>query len=175
MHIRKDDEYLQLPVGTVVSNSGDSDGIAVHVYYTQWPFNKGHTKRHALFTEPQTDAEHTGVILEYFQSLVSGDLKKTLECFEADIYFREASGPPYTHWGTEAVKQYFMGLFEKGAPMIRDDTIIDDGRCAVMEFTVVGWNGVPREPGDYEAGLAVYQRSADELIASIRIYDDVDF
>ena len=59
--------------------------------------------------------------------------------------------------------------------MIRDDTIIDDGRCAVMEFTVIGWNGGERPPAQHEAGLAVYQRSQDSLIASIRIYDDVDF
>ena len=25
--------------------------------------------------------------------------------------------------------------------MLREDTVTDDGRCAVMEFTVFGWNG----------------------------------
>lgn len=175
LHIKRPNEYLQLPVATVISSDTASGANVVHVYYTQWPFNKHHSVRPGLYSEPQTVAPHSDVILKYFESLVSGDIEKTLECFEADIYFREASGPPYVHWGKYAVRQYFLGLFGKGAPMLRDDTIIDDGRCAVMEFTVVGWNGVKREPNQYEAGLAVYQRSNDGLISAIRIYDDVDF
>ena len=39
--------------------------------------------------------------------------------------------------------------------MLREDTVTDDGRCAVMEFTVFGWNGkVWEDPATYHAGLA---------------------
>ena len=175
LHIRGPQGYLQLPVGTVVSSAIDTGANIIHVYYTQWPFYQRHSVRPALYTESQTLEHHRDVIHAYFEGLASGDLEQTLNCFEADIYFREASGPPYVHWGTNAVRKYFQGLFKKGAPMLRDDTIIDDGRCAVMEFTVIGWNGIERDPQQYEAGLAVYQRSSDGLISAIRIYDDVDF
>ena len=173
LHVRGGDETLELPVATVVSSL--NDGLRIHVYYTRWPFNKRHSVFPALFPQPETDAHHSGVILKYFECLNSGNLDRLVTCFEADVYFREASGPPYVHWGTEAVRSYFMGLFRKGAPMLRDDTITDDGRCAVMEFTVVGWNGEPRDPSDWEAGLACYERSRDGLMSGIRIYDDVDF
>ncbi len=101
--------------------------------------------RKNLFKAPLPDqAEFEGVILDYVRSLLSGDLEKIRQSFEADIYFREASGPPYFHWGRNAVVNYFKGLFANGAPMLRDDTVSDDGRTVFMEFSVIGWNGKPR-------------------------------
>ena len=67
-------------------------------------------------------------------------------------------------------------MFHNGAPMLREDTITDDGRCAIMEFTVIGWNGKEwDDPSKYHAGLACYERSNEGLMRAIRIYDDVDF
>jgi len=173
LHLNVGDKPVQLPVATVVSSDGTT--ARIHVYYTKWPFTETHSVRAGLFAKPETNAEHTDVILRYFECLNTGDIERLMTCFEADIYFREASGPPYVHWGTAAVRNYFLGLFGKGAPMLRDDTILDDGRCVVMEFSVIGWNGIPREPDDWEAGLAVYERSEEGLMRAIRIYDDVDF
>lgn len=169
-------EKWELAVGTVVANQESGKGVRVHVYYTNWPFKHAHSLRPALFDKPEPGPKHTGVIQRYFESLITGDLEKLATCFEADIYFREPSGPPYTHWGTHAVIEYFKGLFSNGAPMLREDTVTDDGRCAIMEFTVFGWNGkVWEDPATHHAGLACYQRSADGLMQCIRIYDDVDF
>lgn len=73
--------------------------------------------RKNLFKAPLPDqAEFEGVILDYVRSLLSGDLEKIRQSFEADIYFREASGPPYFHWGRNAVVNYFKGLFANGHP-----------------------------------------------------------
>jgi ketosteroid isomerase-like protein len=170
-------EKWELAVGAVVCNQESGSGAKVHVYYTNWPFNNhSHSLRPALFDKPEPGMKHTGVIQRYFESLTTGDLEKLRTCFEADIYFREPSGPPYTHWGTNAVIEYFKGLFSSGAPMLREDTVTDDGRCAIMEFTVFGWNGkVWEDPAAHHAGLACYERSRDELMRAIRIYDDVDF
>lgn len=176
LHMQSQGESLSLPVGTVVSVNPDNGAAEVHVYYTLWPFNRHHSVRPALFpADSAPEAEHSGIILKYFQGLIEGDLDKVLKCFEADIYFREASGPPYVHWGHAPIAEYFKGLFGHGAPMLKDETITDDGQCVVMEFTVFGWNGVTRKPENYEAGLAVYERSRGGLMSAIRIYDDVDF
>ena len=170
-------EKWELAVGTIVCNQEPGSGARVHVYYTNWPLNNhSHSLRPALFDKPEPGVKHTGVILRYFESLLTGDLKKLATCFDADIYFREPSGPPYVHWGTNAVIEYFKGLFSNGAPMLREDTVIDDGRCAIMEFTVFGWNGkVWEDPATHHAGLACYERSNEGLMRCIRIYDDVDF
>ena len=177
LHVDFGNEKWELAVGTVVCNHRDSGAAEVHVYYTNWPFNNhSHSHRPALFDKPEPDLEHTDVILKYYQCLMTGNLERLATCFEADIYFREPSGPPYVHWGINNVIEYFKGLFGKGAPMLREDTITDDGRCAIMEFTVFGWNGKEwKDPAAYHAGLACYERSNDGLMHCIRIYDDVDF
>ena len=176
LHIKFSGETWELPVATIVSKDADSGVNCVHIYYTNWPFNKKHSVRKNLFSVPLPDQdEFGGAILNYVQSLLSGDLEKIRQSFEPDIYFREASGPPYVHWGRNAVVDYFKGLFANGAPMLRDDTVNDDGRTVFMEFSVIGWNGQKRPEERWEAGLAVYERSRDGLIAGIRIYDDVEF
>ena len=175
LHMQSQGENISLPVGTVVSKHPETGAAEVHVYYTLWPFNHHHSVRPALFSDPNPEGEFSGIIAKYFEGLIEGNLEKVLECFEADIYFREASGLPYVHWGHAPVAEYFKGLFSRGAPMLRHDTITDDGRCVVMEFTVIAWNGVERDPAHHEAGLAVYERSEDGLMRAIRIYDDVDF
>ena len=77
---------------------------------------------------------------------------------------------------TNAAIEYFRGLFSNCAPMLRENTITDDGRCAVMEFKVVGWNGKAREEAaTHHAGLACYERSSDGLKRCVHTYDDIDF
>ena len=177
LHVSHDGEKWELPVGVVVANDRKTGAVRVHVYYTSWPFHKHHSFRPALFKEQQPNrAEFKGSILAYIQSLLTADLEKIRDAWETDIYFREASGPPYTHWGKNAVVDYFKGLFAKGAPMLRDDTVNEGGRTIFMEFTVIGWNGKPRTEDKWEAGLAVYERTSPEgLMRAIRIYDDVAF
>jgi hypothetical protein len=176
LHIRFTGEVWEIPVATIVCKDANTGATRVHVYYTNWPFNKKHSVRKNLFSAPLPDqAEFEGAVLNYVQSLLTGDLGKIGQSFESDIYFREASGPPYVHWGRNAVVNYFKGLFANGAPMLRDDTVTDDGRTVFMEFSVVGWNGESRPEDRWEAGLAVYERSRDGLMAAIRIYDDVEF
>lgn len=176
LHIDNHGERWELPVAVVVAKDAESGAFRVHVYYTSWPFNKKHSVRRNLYTESQPgNAPFEGAIKTYVQSLLSADLERIRESFEADIYFREPSSVPYTHWGKNSVVEYFKGLFGKGAPMLRDETVTDDGRTVVMEFSVIGWNGKERPADRCEAGLAVYERSREGRICGIRIYDDVEF
>lgn len=176
LHMHHQGESISLPVGVVVTNNPDGSA-EIHVHHTMWPFNRVLKKRLALYPpEHVSEGEHTDVIEEYFEALVEGSVKKILATMEADVYFRESSGPPYVHWGHAPVADYFeKELFSAGAPMIKGETITDDGNCVVMEFTVYGWDGVERDPNDRESGLAVYERSKYGKISAVRIYDEVAF
>ena len=174
LHIDLFGKKIELPVGVLALKNAAGAIIAIHVYHTLWPLKHKHTVREA-FVEPDPNAEHTGVVLSFVKNLGVGDIAGALQMFEPDLYLREASGPPFVHWGTADVASYFVGLFAPGAPMIKKYTVTDDGRCAVMEFAVVGWAGKawPRE--QHQAGLAVYERGESGLLRAIRIYDDVAF
>ena len=61
LHVGFNGEKWELPVGTVVANDRETGATRVHVYYTNWPFNKKHSFRRALFTEQQPNrAEFSG-------------------------------------------------------------------------------------------------------------------
>ena len=177
LHIDHDGQHWGLPVGTVVAPDPTTGGVRIHVYYTNWPFGRKHSFRASLFDAPEEGGvEFTGAIQTYFESLLTGDIARIRTAWEGDIYFREASGLPYVHWGKDAVINYFEGLFSDGAPMLRDNTIKEGGRTMFMEFTVVGWDGQEWPVDRHEAGLAVYERVTPKgLMSAIRIYDDVDF
>lgn len=164
---------IELPVG-VVAVPGDGGVAELHVYHTMWPFNGGHTVR-PHFVEPDPGAELRDVIAQFAKCLGSGDVDGAQRLFEADLYMREASGPPYVHWGSRDVRGYFEGLFAGGALGIQKNTVTDDGRCACMEFTVVGWGGERWPAERHQAGLSVYERGDAGRLRAIRIYDDVAF
>jgi hypothetical protein len=164
---------IELPVA-VVALDEDAGTTALHVYHTMWPFNRVHTVR-PHFVEPEPDAQHSDVVKQFAMALGGGDIDAALALFEADMYMREASGPPYVHWGASSLRAYFQGLFDGGAPTIQKNTVTDDGRCACMEFSAIGWGGQPWPPERHQAGLAVYERGDPGRLRAIRIYDDIKF
>jgi hypothetical protein len=166
---------LELPVAAVASFGDDQAVTELHVYFTNWPFNRRHSIRRA-FVSPEPGASFTDVVARYIgEGLLTGDVTATLDTHDPDMYFREPSGPPYVRWGRAEVGKFYVGLFEAGAPSLRPNTVIDDGRCAIMEFTAFGWNGEQWPEEKHQAGLAVYERGESGLLRGIRLYDDVEF
>ena len=47
----------------------------------------------------------------------------------------------------------------------------DDGQRCAVEYTCVRWGGRDLPP---QAGLGVYERGADGLLAAVRLYDDIE-
>ena len=166
---------LELPGAVVASVDADQMITALHVYFTNWPFNRRHTIRPA-FVSPEPAADHTDIVARYVEEgLMIGDVSGVLNTQDADLYFREPSGPPYVHWGRAAVGKFYEGLLGQGAAHLEPNTVTDDGRCSIMEFSVFGWNGEQWPKEKHQAGLAVYERGESGLLRAIRLYDDVEF
>ena len=91
--------------------------------------------------------------------------------FAPDGYFREPIGPHYIHRGTAELQSFFTGQFSVGGIGLENCVVTDDGvRCA-LEYNLVRW-GSRELPA--QAGIAVYERGADGLLAAARVYDDVE-
>ncbi len=80
-------------------------------------------------------------------------------------------GLDHTHRGTAELRSYFRECFSAGGIDIEPCVLTDDGvRCA-LEYNCVRWGGhsLPSQ-----AGIAVYERGGEGLLAAVRVYDDVE-
>ena len=70
------------------------------------------------------------------------------------------------------LRTYFAECFKTwGGLKLEHCTVTDDGvRCA-LEFNCALWAGHDLTP---QAGISVYKRSSDVLLAAARIYDDIE-
>ena len=62
-------------------------------------------------------------------------------------------------------------LQRRGGIGLQHCAITDDGARCVLEYNCVSWG---QRADDAQAGLAVYERGADGLLAAARLYDDVE-
>jgi hypothetical protein len=89
-----------------------------------------------------------------------------------DGSFREPSGPQYTRRGTSELGSFFTMVFSAGGGIgLQQCAVTDDGvRCA-LECNFVRWGRHDLPP---QAGIGVYERGPDGLLAAARVYDDVE-
>jgi hypothetical protein len=92
--------------------------------------------------------------------------------FEPDGYFREPIGPHIAHRGTGELRSYFTTCFSAGGGIsLQNCVMTDDGvRCAV-EYNFLRWGRHDLPP---QAGIGVFERGPDGLLAAARVYDDVE-
>jgi hypothetical protein len=76
------------------------------------------------------------------------------------------------HRGTGELRSYFASCLRAGGGIVVEQCrVTDDGvRCAV-EYNCVRW-GINELPP--QAGIMVFERGADGLLAAARGYDDVE-
>jgi hypothetical protein len=108
----------------------------------------------------------------YQAALGTGDAEALVRTFEPDGYYREPIGPHLTHRGTAELRSFFNErLGTRGGIALEPCEVTDDGvRCA-LEYNCVRWGDSDLPP---QAGLGVYERGPDGLLAAARIYDDVE-
>ncbi len=76
------------------------------------------------------------------------------------------------HRGTRELRSYFAARFSAGGGIgLQPCAVTDDGvRCA-LEYNCVRWGSHELSP---QAGIGVYERGPDGLLAAARVYDDVE-
>ena len=76
------------------------------------------------------------------------------------------------HRGAPELRAYFDRCFSAAAASACEHcAITDDGARCVLEYNCVSWGRHTIAP---QAGLAVYERGADGLLAAARLYDDLE-
>ena len=168
-HMAVDGHEVAWPVA-VVAESPDDMSVVFRTYLTQKPILGSYHVRDAfLGPGPGPPGD---VIGRYHAALDAGDTDAVVATFNPDGYFREPAGPDAVHRGTDELRAFFTTRFSAGGGIGLEPCVVtDDGvRCAV-EYNCVRWGSHELPP---QAGIGIYERDPDGLLASARVYDDVE-
>ena len=168
-HLDVNGQEIAWPVA-VVAEAPDDLSVVFRSYCSQWPVAGRREVRAAILEPGQV---HPGDIVGRYQAaLEAGDTEAVVSTFGADGYYREPIGPHATHRGTAELRSFFTGRFgADGGIGLQHCAMTDDGvRCA-LEYTCVRWGSHDIPP---QAGLGVYERGPDGLLAAARVYDDIE-
>ena len=160
---------LAWPVA-VVAESPDPLSVVFRTYCSQWPVDG---RRHIRPPILKPGDAHPGdTVGRYQAALEAGDAEAVVGAFTPDGYYREPIGPHATHRGAVELRSFFTrGLSAGGGIGLQHCMVTDDGvRCA-LEFNCVRWGSHDLPP---QAGLGVYERGPDGLLAAARVYHDVE-
>jgi ketosteroid isomerase-like protein len=166
-----DDEGRELawPVA-VVAESPDDRSVVFRTYCSQVPVD-GRRHLRPPILRPGA-AEPGDVVRRYRAALEAGDTEAIVSTFAPDGYLREPIAPHGTHRGTDELRAFFNRCFSAGGGIDQQHCVVtDDGRRCAVEYNCVSWGGRDLPP---QAGIGVYERGPDGLLAAVRIYDDID-
>ncbi len=168
-HLAGDGTPSAWPIAVVAESPADRS-VVFRTYCSQWPVDgKRHLRPPILGTG---DAHPGDVVGRYQAALDLGDTDAIVDTFVPDGYFCEPIGPHSIHRGIGDLRSFFAKCFSAGGGVgLQHCTVTDDGvRCA-LEYNCVRWGNrdLPAQ-----AGIGVYERSPDGLLAAVRIYDDVE-
>ncbi len=167
-HLTLDGREVAWPVA-VVADSPDDLSVVFRTYCSQRPvFGHHYVRPPILGPGPARPGDVVG---RYQAALAAGDAEAIVRTFAADGYFREPAGPGYTYRGAGQLRSLFAAFFSAGGGIgLQHCVVTDDGvRCA-LEYNCVRWG---RHDLPAQAGIAVYERAPDGLLAAARVYDDV--
>jgi hypothetical protein len=168
-HLADDERELAWPVA-VVAEAPDDRSVVFRTYCSQWPVDG---RRHPRPPILEPGAARPGdVIGRYQAALEAGDVEAIVNTFASGGYFREPIGPHSTHRGIRELRSFFTRCFSAGGGIgLQPCAVTDDGvRCA-LEYNCVRWGSHDLSP---QAGIGVYERGPDGLLAAARVYDDVE-
>jgi ketosteroid isomerase-like protein len=153
----------------VVAESPDDQSVVFRTYCSQWPVDGRRHLRPPILRPGQVLPGD--VVGRYHAALDAGDADEILKTFEPDGYFREPIGLHDAHRGAQELHSFFTERFSSGGIALEHCAMTDDGvRCA-LEYNFVRWGSHDLPP---QAGIGVYERGPDGLLAAVRVYDDVE-
>ena len=167
-HVDHNGRELAWPVA-VVAESPDDLSVVFRTYCSQWPVDEQQHVRPPVLEPGGTHL--VDVVGRYQAAVAGGDVEAAVSAFAPDGYYRGPFGPRYAHHGTDALRAFFTWCFSAGGGIdLEPCAVTDDGvRCA-LEYNCVRWGSHGLPP---QAGIGVYERGPDGLLAAVRIYDDV--
>jgi limonene-1,2-epoxide hydrolase len=168
-HVDHNGQQLAWPVA-VVAESPDDLSVVFRTYCSQWPLDEKRPVRPPILSSG--GANFPDVVGRYQAGLAAGDTEAVVSTFAPDGYFRGPFGPRYAHRGTAELRSFFARSFSAGGGIgLEYCAVTDDGvRCA-LEYNCVRWGSHDLPP---QAGIGVYERGQDGLLAAVRVYDDVE-
>ena len=169
-HLTDDGREIVWPV-TVVAESHDERKMTFRTYCSQWPVDGRRHIRPAILAAGGVGL--AGAVARYRAALDTGDADEIVSTFAAGGYYREPVGPPTVYRGVDEVRAFFADRFHTagGGITLQPCVVTDDGvRCAV-EYNCTRWGSHELLP---QAGIGIYERDGDGLLAAVRVYDDVE-
>jgi limonene-1,2-epoxide hydrolase len=169
-HLAGDGPEIAWPVA-VVADSADDLSVEFRTYCSQWPVDGRHHVRPPIIETAQPSLDDD-VVVRFHAALDAGDTDAVVSTFAPDGYYREPIGPHREHHGGAELRSFFTRQFSAGGGIrLEPCAVTDDGvRCA-LEYNCVRWGSHDLPP---QAGLGVYERGPDGLLAAARVYDDVE-
>ncbi len=154
----------------IVAESPDDRSVVFRTYLSRWVLDGRRHLRPAILA---SGSAHPGdVVGRYRGALAAGDTDAIVSTFTPDGYYREPSGPHPAHRGAGELRSFFTTCFGAGGGIgLQDCVVTDDGvRCA-LEYNCLRWGRHDLTP---QAGIAIFERSRDGLLAAVRVYDEVE-
>jgi len=153
----------------VVAESPDDRSVVFRTYCSQLPVDQHRHIRPPILTA--ADAQPGDVVGRYITALQAGDTAAIVGTFAAEGYVREPV-EARLHRGADELRAYFDRCFSAGGGVgLQHCAITDDGARCVLEYNCVNWGRHALAP---QAGLGVYERSPEGLLAAVRLYDDIE-
>jgi hypothetical protein len=172
-HVAFDGQNVAWPLA-VVAESPDDQSVDFRTYCSQFPVDGRRHLRPSIL-EPG-DAHPSDVVARYHAALEAGDAEAIVNAFEPDGYYREPIGPHLAHRGVRELRTFFASQFGSGGSdgggiALQHCAITDDGVCCAVEYNCVRWGSHDLPP---QAGIGIYERGPDGLLAAARVYDDIE-
>jgi limonene-1,2-epoxide hydrolase len=168
-HVSQGRDDIDWPVAVVAESPGDRS-VVFRTYCSQWPMDRQRHVRSPIL-QPREIGLPT-VVARFLGALAAGDAEAAVSVFAPTGYFRESLPTLAAHRGTAELRSFFAQQFSVGGGIaLQPCSVTDDGvRCAV-EFNCTRWGTHEVPP---QAGIGVYERDADGLLAAVRVYDDIE-
>jgi hypothetical protein len=156
VHVLHEGNEVAWPVA-VVAESSDERSVEFRTYCSQWPVDGLRHLRPPVLEAGAVDT--TDVVRRHLDALADGDVEAVVKTFEPDGYLQEPMDN--IHRGAAELRAFYSSA---GGSAVQPCAVTDDGVGCALEYNV---------EGPPQAGLAVFERGPDGLLAAVRLYDDI--